>query len=274
MRLLMIVLLAIGSLFANTVDDKVRNLVDPQSYIVHKNLIDFLFRDHERFMIAENRANSVKIAATLKENGLLDIFYKNAPRNLSATFRTTHGPFFVLKVIADSLAELGYNYTLISNMRYDSLFFEWTLSYRSDHAIDPSLLAKKLETYRIVIDDISKRKDEWFYTLDTFHPTLSDASRLDHAANDPLFLQAPSGEYWVALPYDAKRLSARKKSGGAWFTSAVFYDDKLNILRVETSKSAVKTFETILPKNTMYMKITDNHVPSNLRNGVWLWVEK
>ena len=260
-------------LCADVINDKVRSLVDPQSYVVHQKLIDIIFKDRAAFLVGADRADSVKIVTALKDNGLLDIFYKNAPRNLSATFRTTRSPLFMLKAVSDCLSELGYNFTLTSNMRMDQFLFEWTLSYKSDHAIDPALLSKRLRVYGIVIDDISKQGDEWFFGVSAKEPRLSDATALTHSQDEPLFLQNPLGEYWVKLPEYAKSVVARKKTGSSWFVYAAFYDKNLNILKTQTTKSSVRLFSAVIPSSAMYMKITDNDVASNLRHGINLWIE-
>jgi hypothetical protein len=265
------------SLQADAINDKVRALVDPQSYIVHQKLIEIIFKNRKEFLSEPNRADSVKVASTLKDNGLLDIFYKDGPRNLSATFRSAKSPLFFLKAIGDSLSDLGYNFTRISAMRSDSLFFEWTISYRSDHAIDPAQLAKRLAAFRIKIEDISKQGDNWLYSLATNNPALPEAASLEitHTAEEPLLAQNPSGEYWIKLPSSAvaSRIGMRKKTGGLWVVYAVFYDNDLQPIQTAASANAVRSFLSPLPENAAYLKITDNDVAATLQHGLLLWSE-
>jgi hypothetical protein len=268
----MLFLTAAFLLFADVVDDKVRSLVDQQSYVIHQKLIGIIFKNRAAFMINSEQADSVKIIATLKDNGLLDIFYKNSPRNICATFRAGDKALFFLKAVSDSLSELGYNFTLVRNMRLDKTAFEWTLSYKSDRAIDPALLAKRLENYRIRINDISKEGDSWFYTLQSDNIVLNDTPELSQTQEEPLFLQAPTGEYWVKLPKYASFVSARKKSGGNWHARAVYYGADLKVLLADTRSGASKLYKAKVPEGAEYMKITDNSVPSNLRSGIELWL--
>lgn len=268
----------IGSLlaapvWADAVDDKVRSLVDPKSYVVHQRLIEIIFRDRASFYLDETRLDSVKVVTALKENGLLDIFYRSGPRNLSATFRTSQSPNFFIKSIGDSLSELGYNFTLTSSMKQDGLFFEWTLAYKSDHAIDPALLSKRLAPYGILIEDISKRDDNWFYSLSVFDPALPEAALVTADAPEPLMLLNPQGEYWVALSAPEGRLGVRRKTGSIWFPYAVFYDRDLRILRVVAHEQALRTLLVKVPENAAYVKITDNYTTENLKHGVQLWLE-
>ncbi|MDR0747521.1 MAG: hypothetical protein LBE89_06495 [Helicobacteraceae bacterium] len=273
MRKITFFLGAVFLLFADVVDDKVRSLVDPQSYVIHQKLIGIIFKNRAAFMINSEQADSVKIIAALKDNGLLDIFYKNAPRNIYATFRASDKMLFFLKAVSDSLSDLGYNFTLVRNMRFDKTSFEWTLSYKSDRAIDPALLAKRLENYRIRISDVSKEGDAWFYALQSSNIVLSDTPELSQTQEEPLFLQTPTGEYWVRLPKYASSVSARKKSGGNWHAKAVYYGADLKVLLADTRPGVLKLYKAKVPEGAEYMKITDNSVPSNLRSGIELWLE-
>jgi hypothetical protein len=277
MRKVVIFLSLLGALFGDAINDKVRALVDPQSYVTHQKLIEIIFKNKREFLAEPNRADSVKVAATLKENGLLDIFYKDGPHNLSATFRSTKSPMFFLKAVSDSLSDLGYNFTRISAMRSDPLFFEWTISYRSDHAIDPAQLSKRLAAFRVKIDDISKQGNDWRYLLSAKNPNLPEAVALEtkHTSDDPLLVQNTSGEYWVKLPpYSAtNRVGIRKKSGGSWAVYAVFYDDALQPIQTAVSANAIKAFISPFPENAAYLKITDNDIAVTLQNGLQFWIE-
>ncbi|MDR2152626.1 MAG: hypothetical protein LBO72_07385 [Helicobacteraceae bacterium] len=265
------------AMFGDAISDKVRALVDPQSYVMHQRLIEIVFKNRKEFLAEPNRADSVKIASTLKDNGLLDIFYKDGPRNLSATFRTTKSPLFFLKAVGDSLSDLGYNFTRISAMRSDELFFEWTIAYRSDHAIDPAQLSRKLAAFRVKIDDISKQGNAWSYSLISKNPTLPEAIALElkHTSDDPLSVQNMSGEYWIKLPKHSasSRVGIRKKTGGLWVVYAVFYDDALQPIQTATSANAVKAFLSPFPENAAYLKITDNDIAVALQHGLQLWIE-
>ncbi|MDR1452164.1 MAG: hypothetical protein LBI57_07560 [Helicobacteraceae bacterium] len=277
MRKLLILLSLVGALSGDAINDKVRALVDPQSYVTHQRLIEIIFKNKKEFLAEPDRADSVKVAATLKDNGLLDIFYRDGPRNLSATFRSAKSPMFFLKAASDSLSDLGYNFTRISAMRSDSLFFEWTISYRSDHAIDPAQLSKRLAAFRVKIDDISKQGDDWRYSLTAKNPSLPEAIALEskHTTEEPLSAQNMSGEYWIKLPPYSKssRIGIRKKTGGSWVVYAVFYDDALQPIQTAVSANAVRAFISPFPENAAYMKITDNDIAVTLQHGLQFWFE-
>lgn len=273
MRFLALIVTLFTVATADLIDDKVRSLVDPQSYVQHQRLIEVIFRNRGEFYIDENRLDVVKIVTALKENGLLDIFYRGEPKELKASFRTVTSPNFFIKAIKDSLNDLGYNFTIISSVKKEELFFEWSISYTSDHAIDPALLHRRVSNYGISIDDISKKGDDWFYNLSTVELTLPEASLLDTNSTEPLMLLVPSGEYWAEIPENANRVSARRRTGAIWFPYVAFYDQDFKIITVVAYKDAKRTVAFKKPDNAKYIKITDNYTTENLKHGILLWAE-
>ena len=273
LALLLASLLAAGSLMADAVDDKVRGLVDNQSYTTHQRLIEIIFRDRAQFFLEDGRLDVIKVVNTLKENGLLDIFYRGTPRDLKATFRSAQNPTFYLKAITDVLAELGYNFYITAHMRQDEYLFEWAIAYKSDHAIDPALLARRLAAYGVVIEDINKEQNNWIYDLIATEPTLPDAHPLLADSEEPLTLLSPQGEYWIALDELGQKVGMRRRTGGVWFPYAAFYDRDLRILKVYALERGVRTFAPEVPDGAAYLKLTDNYTTENLRHGIVLWLE-
>ncbi|MDR2905130.1 MAG: hypothetical protein LBU73_04150 [Helicobacteraceae bacterium] len=262
-----------GAMSADAVDDKIRALVDAEKYSQYRSLLDVFFKNREDFMTAGGTANSVKIAEHLKANGLLDIFYKDR-RVLQASFRASENPMFFLKAIGESLDRLGYKFTPISKMSWDYSLFEWTLSYKSNHAIDPAALAKELAKYGVTIEDITKQDDSWQYLLSSKNPTVPDAYLLSMSNNkrSPLKIKNIYGEYWIKLPRGASKIYVEKESG-SWMVYAVFYDLGLNPLQSAQSKTLVKDFRASIPSSAAYIKITDNDYASALQRGINVWVE-
>lgn len=258
---------------ADLIDEKVRSLVDPKSYIQHQRLIEIIFKDRKQFYIDEDRLDSVKIVTTLKDNGLLDIFYKGVPKELKASFRTVQSPNFFLKAIKDSLSDLGYNFTIISSVKSQKLFFEWTISYRSDHAIDPALLFKRVASYGIKIDDITKNGDDWFYALSLENLTLPEAVDIKLNGSEPELLLVPSGEYWAKIPTSAIKISVKRRTGAIWFPYIAFYDQDFKIISVVAHKEGRRTKTLKVPNGAKFIKITDNYTTENLKHGILLWAE-
>lgn len=273
MKKLLILLLLLASAYGDLIDEKVRSLVDPNSYLQHQRLIEILFREKREFHIDENRIDSVKIVTTLKENGLLDIFYNGEPKEIKATFRTIKNQNFFLKAVKDSLTDLGYNFTIVSSVKKEKLFFEWTITYRSDHAIDPALLFKRISNYGINIDDISKTKDDWFYLLSASNIVLPEATSL--TLNDPSakLLLVPSGEYWVEIPENTQKITIKRRTGAIWFPYIAFYDQDFKILSVVAYNEAKRSISIKGSHGSKYMKITDNYTTENLKHGILLWAE-
>ncbi len=269
---LVVALLAL-TLQAGAVDNKVRSLVDEQNYLTHQRLIDLIFQDRDSFFLEDGRLDVIKVVSTLKENGLLDIFHQGAPRDLQATFRTGQSPTLLLKVLSDVLSDMGYNFYIPAHMQMDAYRFEWTIAYRSDHAIDPVLLARRLARYGVTIDDINKKQDTWLYDLSALDPALPDAQPLIADDDEPLTLLSPQGEYWVALDEAGHKLGMRRRTGALWFPYATFYDRDLRILSIHILEHGVRTFAPEVPEGAAYLRLTDNYTTENLRHGIVLWLE-
>ena len=177
MRYFLAFLLVVGAVLADPVDEKIKMLVDKKGYLMHQRLLDVVFKDRAAFYLDNERLDVVKIAQTLKENGLLDIFYKE-PREVEVTFETSGAPLFFLKAMTDTLRELGYNFYLPKKVQRGESGFSWTIGYQGDRAIDPVILAKRLEGYGISITDLARNNETWHYVLENFAPSLADATSL------------------------------------------------------------------------------------------------
>ena len=90
--------LLLGVTYATELKDlinkKVQTVLDNKTYIQNRPFIEILLSPPEKFM-KKNRVDAVKIVATLKENGLLELFYKE-PKKMEFRFTTNDSPLFFL----------------------------------------------------------------------------------------------------------------------------------------------------------------------------------
>ena len=268
-RWLALFVLAAAPLLGDPVDDKIRMLVDPESYQRHSKLLELIFKERERFY-TENGPDILLIVETLKENGLLRIFHKT-PRELTATFETRINPLFLIKALQDSLNDLGFNYYLTSAFEKSGERFLWRLSYKSQYAIDPVVLAGQLDRYGIRFYDISRDGDDWYYHLSAPEPELSGSEPLD--SREARRLINPSGEYWVRLREEGRYLEVRTLSPGYWYPDVVFYDRYLNILKIYRKDRSTRGVRLTIPEDTRYIKVTDRFTVENLKHGIRIGLE-
>ncbi len=67
------------------------------------------------------RVNSVKVIETLKENGLLDLFF-NKPVEIELKFKTNGSALFFVKIIGDTLRNIGYYRFVTKSSSYNETF--------------------------------------------------------------------------------------------------------------------------------------------------------
>lgn len=265
MRLLLLLLVPVLFLRADLLEDKVKMLVDDRNYIVHQKLLEVLFKDRESFM-AGDKPETLKIVRTLKENGLLNIFYRT-PRPIEMTIETGLNPPLVMKTVLDVLNRLGYTYFLTVEVRRGDALFAWTIRYKSEHAIDPVAFAGELEGYGMTIADLSKEEERWRYRLAGNAPKLQNAVSLPKGAKEAALVE-PGGEYWLALEKGTGRLTIRSSRSTPWYPYLAAYDKELNLLEVVRRDENHRNFYYKVPSKTAYVKITDAYAADNLKHGI------
>lgn len=265
MKKLILFFLTLVFLYGDGIDEKIQMLVDHENYQRHHRLIDILFRERTSFYDNEE-ISSVKIVEILKENGLLKIFYKE-PIEIRTTFITSIGSEVFIKAITDVLRELGYSYYLTAYMKKSSNKLKWSISYRSDHVIDPVLFARKLEGYNMYLTDISRVESEWIYNIASFGVTFADATKVSFPMEKYTILK-PSGEYWVSLETAGKSVSIEKIAIGYWYPKVIFYDKDLKIVKLYKKDYSRKKAVLSIPKNAKFLKISDRYGVDSLKKGI------
>ena len=81
---------------ANSLDDKIENLLGSSEYKIHYKLLNLLFKDQENFYNAK-KLKLINILAVLKSNGLLKLKYEK-PRELVIEFNISDDPVKSLKI--------------------------------------------------------------------------------------------------------------------------------------------------------------------------------
>lgn len=265
MKKLIFLLLFTLSLSADILDDKIKSLVDSNTFIKHQRLIDILFRERSEFFIGDN-INYVKVVETLKENGLLAIFYPH-PTDLTISFSTSISAVFFVKTITDILREMGYSYYMTTSFNKTSSYLDWSIEYKSDHVIDPVLLSQKLKRYNINIYELSCNKNIWKYDVGSSNLELADATNITKKDSDYSLLE-PDGEYWLDLKTSANKLSVNNKTKNYWYPKVIFYDKNLNIIKIYKKNSVVLGFVLNIPPRTKFVKIGDTYSSDTLKRGV------
>jgi len=257
-------LLLIASLQAEqSILERVSALMEPKDLKTHKNLIDIVFKDQSKFL-RNGRLDSVKVASTLKENGLLNLFF-GKPTKIYLDFETGGNALFFTKLINDALRSLGYYRYLNLKASSSEQSFERSIMINSEYAPDPVLFSKILEKIGCTIVNISRaNKAHWKYEIDISNAKLNVPSI---NGSEKLKLRQSRDDYWLRLN-NIKKIRLQSIQGNNWYPYVTFYDKNLHLLHIYKKDERTKKITFALPKDTVYIKISDIYQLANLRKGL------
>ena len=92
-------------LYADLLEDKVKNIMGEDDYLINKNLVSVLFKKRSNFYTSENMLNIDQVISTLKANGLLKLTLNN-PEYLEVQFITKSEPIKTIKLVNDFFKDL------------------------------------------------------------------------------------------------------------------------------------------------------------------------
>ncbi len=254
-----------ASLYANSFNEKIINIIGFNEYSQNKGLIDHLFSNEKQYY-NNNSLNYIVVMQKLKDNGLLDMGY-NEPQNISITFNISNDPIKSLKIISDSLKALGYYHYFTKHMLYDeNASLTWTINLKTEAAIDPLMLSIELAKHNCKFIDIKKEGyTKWVYTINTSNSIISKASLL--TVGEKVDFRKPLKPYFIKID-TARSIDILSKPGNQWFPQVVFYDMNLNILNIVKEDSKHNNLQLEIPEETRYIKIKDIYSLANIKRGL------
>ncbi|MBU1657806.1 hypothetical protein KKG72_01995 [bacterium] len=244
---------------------KIKTLLDASVYKQNSAYINIIFSPKSDYYIKE-RVDVVKVVETLKENGLLNLFYKN-PSELKLSFKTSGSPLFFVKIMGDTLSNIGYYRYVTTESTLDNSEFTWTISLTSEYATDPLILQKELQKSGCELVDIKRNSSvDWTYTVDMREGHLSLETLTEGAQVN---LKRSLYAHWLNVS-KIQTLKITSSSRNDWYPYIVYYDSSLHLLKV--LKRDTKRDEIILniPKFAEYMKISDLYTLKNIKDDLVL----
>lgn len=253
--------------------NKVINLIDKEDYKTHKDFINILLRDEDKFL-TNSKINVIKIIKVLQDNGLFKFIFKN-PIDMSLAFeaKSRDNVLLTIKSIQDALHSVGYGFFITTQAQYSNIL-KWSISFKTNVGIDPLLLDVELRKRGIIIEDIIKhKKTRWTYKLNTKNVRLSGVHKLKkeqavtikERANS-IFIQ-PIG----INGYSNIIITSNPKN--TWYPYIVFYDKQLNILKMKKVDKIIKRIKTRIPLGSHYIKLSDIYISKNFNNGFTILIE-
>ena len=256
--------------FADEVQDdllttKIKSFLSKKSYKDNKDFINVIFDPKSSFYI-KDRVNAVKVIQTLKSNGLLNLFFKS-PQEFRLNFKTSGFPIFFVKIMEDSLRDIGYYRYVTTASNFDASEFTWSINLTSEYATDPLILQHELQKSGCNIVDIEKdRSKEWTYTIDIGNAHL-DVKALH--PDEELRLKRSLYAHWFNVS-KIRSLKIRSSRRNRWYPYIAYYDASLHLLKILKRDKIYKYLSLRMPKNAKYMKISDLYTLKNVKDELLL----
>ena len=243
----------------------VQSILDEKSFQQNRAFIEIIFSPAEKFMI-NKRVDSVKVVETLKENGLLDLFF-DKPRKIVLEFKTNGAPLFFVKIVGDTLRNIGYYRFVTNASKYSSSEFTWSVSITSEYAADPMILQKELQKSGCSIVDIKRESPtRWSYTIDMQNAHLPVKKLQERVV---VTLRRSLFPYWLDVS-QIRRLRVVSRGRNHWYPDVSFYDSHLHLVKVVQRDKRMYDVMFNIPKNAKYIKIADLYTMKNIKDSLEL----
>ena len=244
---------------------KIKSFLEEENYTENRDFIDVIFEPKSAFYENE-KVNAVKVIQTLKENGLLRLFFEK-PQSLKLNFKTSGSPLFFVKIMGDTLRNIGYYryVTLASNL--NSSEFIWNISLTSEYATDPLILEHELQKSGCKIIDVERNSaKEWNYVIDIARGFLN-VKKLHAKKNSSL--KRSQYAHWLDIS-KIKELRIKSSRRNSWYPHIAYYDASLHLLKVFKQDRISREISLEIPQNTKYIKLSDIYNMKNIRDELLL----
>ena len=268
-RTVLILILFFKLVIAQELEVTIKNLISEDTYQRHNKLINKIFQNRDNFYITDNKIDILKVIKTLKENGLLNLFF-DSPKDNIITFKTNSNPLFLMKIVEDNLRNLGFLSVFTKEIEYDENLFEWKIHFVSDYTLDPELFTTFLQKNGCeILEIVRDGKSNWEYFINTDRANI-DAKRL--VLKERTRLRKPLNDYWLNVSGGTK-ISIASFGGNRWYPKIVIFDKNLHILKVYKKDEKTDWLVIYLPMNAYYIKISDSYTLNNLKYGIRVTLE-
>ncbi len=244
---------------------KIKTLLDIQTYKQNSAYIDIVFSPKSDYYLGK-RVDVVKVIQTLKENGLLNLFFKT-PKDLTLNFKTSGSPLFFMKIMEDTLRSIGYYRYVTKESNLNNSEFTWTITLTSEYATDPLILQKELKKSGCNIVYIARNSaTDWTYTIDMRDAKLNVTS-LEPAVE--IKLKRSLYAKWLDVS-KINRLRISSSRRNSWYPYIAYYDNTMHLLKVQKIDSKQNRMILNLSDSTHYIKISDIYTIKNIRDDLVL----
>lgn len=245
---------------------KIQNLVNPRTFAKDKAFIETIFSPKSAYYKEDGRVDSIKVIKTLKDNGVLNLFFKT-PREMNISFKTQGTPLLFIKIMSDTLQNIGYYKYMTKESSFEDAEFVWKINLTSEYAADPIILAQELEKNNCkIVDVVRENESDWSYVIDMQKAKL-DVAALEGGVE--FNLKRSLYAYWLDVS-KIGTLDIVSSIRNEWYPYIAFYDKSLkllNVIKIDTKKTNI-TLE--LDPEAYYIKISDIYTLKNIKDDLVL----
>ena len=269
-KILLILILLSSVTFSDTIESdllskKIKSFVGESVYENKRNFFDVIFEPQSSFFL-NDKINVIKVVQTLKENGLLKLFFKT-PKELTLHFKTSGSPIFFVKIMGDSLRNIGYYRYVTTSSNLSSSEFTWSIALTSEYATDPIVLQTQLKKVGCSIVEIYRKSaTDWTYVVNMGQAILN-LVQLEN--NKEVKLKHSLYAHWLNCS-KIQKLQIKSTRRNNWYPYIAYYDASLHLLKVIKEDKKSSRILLDIPKEAQYMKIADLYTLKNVKDELIL----
>ena len=274
-KIFLVLLLCFYSSFAQEIDTadgedllikKIKSLIDPEVFVRDRAYIEIIFSPKNDYYSEDGVLDSVKVIQTLKENGILNLFFKK-PREINISFKTEGSALFFVKIMSDTLRNIGYYRYVTQESNLKNSEFTWKISLTSEYAADPLILSKELNKSGCkIVDVVRESATDWTYVINMKDSKLNTKVLTD---GEELNLKRSLYSYWLDVS-QIKKLQITSSYRNSWYPYIAYYDKSLNLLRVVKRDVKRRRITLDMKEDTHYLKISDIYTLKNIKDALVL----
>ncbi len=250
----------------NLLEYKIKSFIDLEVYEKNIEFIKIIFSPKSDFYI-NDRVDAVKVLSTLKDNGLLKLFFKK-PQELNLHFKTSGSPLFFVKLMSDSLRNIGYYRYVTTASELNNAEFRWSISLNAEYATDPQILQKELEKTGCKIIDIQRSSaNEWTYSINIASGFLNVEVL---QKGEEFKLKRSLYAHWIDIS-KIEELRIRSSGRNSWYPYIAYYDKSLHLLKVIKHDEKHSDIRLVMPKSAKYIKVSDIYTLKNIKDELVLY---
>jgi len=245
---------------------KIESFLGNKKYQQNRGFIKVIFEPESNYY-RNDRVDAIKVVETLKENGLLNLYFKK-PEEFRLNFKTSGSPLFFVKIMSDTLRSIGYYRYVTTASTLDTSEFTWSINLTSEYTTDPLALQAQLAKSSCEIIDIERNSaKEWTYVIDITNAQLHVKTLYD---GDEVKLKRSLYAHWLNVS-NINMLKIKSSRRNSWYPYIAYYDSSLHLVKILKRDKVYREILLQIPKNAIYIKISDLYTLKNVRDELHLF---